>query len=253
MIYAFMQKGCMQPTQNCLKKRHAQMKIDVVTPTNPFLAEDAGKMPAHQVVYEKLRLMILFGDLAPGQAVTIQGLIAELGAGMTPVREALRRLIAEGALTHQGNRRVSVPVLTPDCVDELGFMRETLEPELAMRASNRMTADGLRALKARDADLNDAIAKGDVGGYLTHNYRFHAQINAMAEAPIMAATVDRLWLRFGPSLRVVCGRFGTSNLPDKHMDLLAAMDAADPSAAARAMAEDVAQGMLQIRAALGTA
>jgi len=226
------------------------MKIDVITPTNPFLSDDAGKMPAHQMVYEKLRVMILFGDLAPGQAVTIQGLTTELGAGMTPVREAIRRLIAEGALTHQGNRRVSVALLTAVCVDELGFMRKTLEPELTRRATTRMTDAGLDALRTSDADLNAAITRGDVGAYLTHNYRFHTQIYALAQAPIMAATVDRLWLRFGPSLRVVCGRFGTLNLPDKHMDLLAAFARKDASAAAKAMTEDVTQGMKQIRAAL---
>ena len=81
------------------------MNVDVITPTNPFLGPETGKMPAHQAVYEKLRVMILFGDLAPGQPVTIQGLTDQLNVGMTPVREALRRLIAEGALTHQGNRR----------------------------------------------------------------------------------------------------------------------------------------------------
>ena len=65
----------------------------------------------------------------------------------------------------------------------------------------------------------------------------------------MAATVDQLWLRFGPSLRVICGRFGTSNLPDKHADLLDAIARRDADGAARAMAEDVAQGMRQIAAA----
>lgn len=227
------------------------MKIDVITSTNPFASDDASKMPAHQMVYEKLRVMILFGDLAPGQAVTIQGLTAQLGAGMTPVREAIRRLSAEGALTHQGNRRVSVAVLTADCVDELDFMRKTLEPELTRRAAARMTDAELDALRTCDADLNAAITRGDVGAYLTHNYRFHTQIYALAQAPIMAATVDRLWLRFGPSLRVVCGRFGTLNLPDKHMDLLAAFARKDAAAAAKAMAEDVTQGMKQISAALG--
>jgi DNA-binding GntR family transcriptional regulator len=83
-----------------------------------------------------------------------------------------------------------------------------------------------------------------------HNYRFHSLIYEAAEAPIMAATVDRLWLRFGPSLRVVCGRFGTSNLPDKHRDLLEALARRDLSAAVRAMQEDVEQGMAQVRAAL---
>lgn len=59
---------------------------------------DTRKIPSHEVTYARLRDMILFGHLAPGQPVTIQGLIADLGAGMTPVREAIRRLTAEGAL-----------------------------------------------------------------------------------------------------------------------------------------------------------
>lgn len=226
------------------------MNVEVIAPTNPFIGTDTGKMPAHQAVYEKLRVMILFGDLAPGQAVTIQGLTDQLSVGMTPVREALRRLIAEGALTHQGNRRVSVPVLTPDCAAELGFMRKTLEPELARRATVRLTPASLDAIAACDEDLNRAIAQGDIGGYLTQNYRFHALIHEAANAPIMAATVDRLWLRFGPSLRVVCGRFGTRNLPDKHQDLLEALRIRDAEAAARAMAEDVIQGVDQICSAL---
>jgi DNA-binding GntR family transcriptional regulator len=129
-------------------------------------------------------------------------------------------------------------------------MRKTLEPELARRAALRMDKAVLKALQACDDDLNRAIAQGDVGGYLTHNYRFHALINETADAPIMAATVDRLWLRFGPSLRVVCGRFGTSNLPDKHKDLLDAFATRDAKAAAAAMQEDVLQGTQQIETAL---
>ena len=66
----------------------------------------------------------------------------------------------------------------------------------------------------------------------------------------MTATVDRLWLRFGPSLRVVCGRFGTKNLPDMHKDLLEALADRDAEAAAIAMVGDVEQGMRQIEAAL---
>lgn len=226
------------------------MNVDLIAPTNPFTSEDTGKAPVHQHVYERLRAMILFGDLAPGQAVTIQGLTSDLAVGMTPVREALRRLIAEGALTHQGNRRVSVPILTAESIEELGFMRKTLEPELTRRAALNMTADDLAHLRSCDDDLNRAIDQGDVGGYLTHNYRFHAFIYECANAAIMTATVDRLWLQFGPSLRVVCGRFGTSNLPDKHMDLLNALSAGDIDCAARAMAQDVEQGVRQVHAAL---
>jgi len=226
------------------------MTVKLVALTHPVAPQVAGKTPVHQHVYKRLRAMILFGDLAPGQAVTIQGLTTQLDAGMTPVREALRRLIAEGALKQQDNRRVTVPILTLQGAEELGFMRKALEPELTRRAAARMTPALLRQLDQCDASLNQAIAKGDVGGYLTHNYRFHALVYIASEAPIMTATVNRLWLRFGPSLRVVCGRFGTSNLPDKHMDLLAALRGNDIDAAANAMAEDVEQGMLLVRAAL---
>ena len=52
---------------------------------------EGAKQPAHETVYQKLRAQILFGELAPGQAVTIQGLTESLGAGMTPVREAIRQ------------------------------------------------------------------------------------------------------------------------------------------------------------------
>ncbi len=226
------------------------MNVELTAPSNPFTADDTGKAPVHQHVYEQLRSMILFGDLTPGQAVTIQGLTTELGAGMTPVREAIRRLTAQGALTHKGNRRVTVPILTAKSIEELGFMRKSLEIELARRAAERITPTQVKLLRKYDDDLNRAITQGDIGGYLTHNYRFHALIYECADATIISETVDRLWLRFGPSLRVVCGRFGTNNLPDKHMDLLNALSLGDADAAARAMEEDVEQGIRQVRAAL---
>ena len=210
------------------------------------------KQPAHQAVYENLRDQILFGEMAPGQAVTIQGLTEQLDAGMTPVREAIRRLTSDGALNMMGNRRVTVPELTEECLEELEFMRQSLEPELARRAVQHITDDDAEALKQLDDNLNTAIEMGDIGTYLKQNYRFHAALYALARAPIVAAMVDRLWLQFGPSLRVVCGRYGTLNLPDKHADLLDALNLGDGEAAKNAMAGDIQQGMSQIRNALRT-
>ena len=71
---------------------------------------DPVRLPAHELVYRDIRDQILFGEFEPGQPVTIQGLTDALGVGMTPVREALRRLTAEGALEFLGNRRIAVPV-----------------------------------------------------------------------------------------------------------------------------------------------
>ena len=209
------------------------------------------RIPVHQQVYEDLRARILFGELAPGQPVTIQGLVDILGAGMTPVREAIRRLTSEGALEFQGNRRVSVPTPNAACIEELTFARQALEPEMALRATQMASSAEIDALEEIDSALDVAIARGDVGAYLHLNYAFHSKLYAIADAPILTAIVDGLWLRFGPSLRVVCGRMGTQNLPDKHKETLIAMRARDGAAAAEAIRDDVVQGMEQVREVLG--
>ena len=214
------------------------------TPGNP------AKAPAHELVYQRLRSQILFGEMAPGQAVTIQGLAESLAAGMTPVREAIRRLISDGALVFQGNRRVSVPLLTAADAEQLIYVRKSIQSELARRATSRMRPADLVRLDGIDRAVDAAISAGDVTGYLQRNYEFHAAIYAVADASIMADLADRLWLRFGPSLRVVCGRFGTQNLPDRHKDMLAALGRGDAEAAARAMRQDVEQGMQMVAGVL---
>ncbi len=214
--------------------------------------ESPRKVPSHEVTYCRLRDMILFGQLAPGQPVTIQGLTATLEAGMTPVREAIRKLTAEGALDLQGNRRVCVPQLTASQLDELAFARLTIEPKLALMATANLTAGDVAKLTRIDADINDAIAAGDVQRYLLNNFRFHFALYEHAKAPILLSLAQMLWLRFGPSLRVVCGRYGTSNLPDRHDEALAAMRAGDAEATATAIREDIEQGIGQIRLSIAT-
>jgi DNA-binding GntR family transcriptional regulator len=169
---------------------------------------------------------------------------------MTPVREAIRRLTAEGALEFQGNRRVSVPLLSVENISELIFARQAIEPQLTVRATERATAQDIDELTRVDILLDEAIASGDVRAYLEQNYRFHAKLYSIAESPILEDLADGLWLRYGPSLRVVCGRLGTQNLPDKHKETLLAMRAGDANSAAQAIREDVIQGMEQMRQAL---
>jgi DNA-binding GntR family transcriptional regulator len=206
-------------------------------------AKAVAAAPVHEQVYQKLRAQILFGEMAPGQAVTIQGLTDSLGAGMTPVREAIRRLISDGALMFQGNRRVSVPVLSAEDVEQLIFVRKTIEAELARRAVRFSSPELVAELEQIDAELDSAIVAGDVSGYLLQNYRFHSVLYAHSHAPLLAEMAERLWLRFGPSLRVVCGRFGTQNLPDRHKEMLAALRVGDVEGVGLAIEQDVDQGV----------
>ncbi len=219
----------------------------------PYTGENPKRIPVHQQVYFQLREAVLFGELAPGEAVTIQGLIERTGAGMTPIREAIRRLTSEGALEFRGNRRVVVPMLTVDVIDELIFLREMLEPKLASLAAQRATQSDIDELEALDDGLDNAIVQGDVGAYLRCNHAFHAKLYSIAQAPILTEVAEGLWLRFGPSMRVVCGRMGTQNLPDNHKRALDALRNRDGTATADAIREDVLQGMEQVRAALENA
>ena len=208
------------------------------------------KLPEHQAIYLQIRNMILFGRLVPGQAVTIQGLVDEIGAGMTPVREAIRRLSAEGALETGENRRIRVPEITRERLEQISFARLSIEPRLTELAARRMNDERLSALVACDADVDRAISDGDVEGYLEANYRFHFTLYDRADAEVLSKIATSLWLQVGPSLRIVCGRFGTANLPDKHSETLTALRSGDAGKAAEAIADDIRQGMGQVRLTL---
>ena len=212
-------------------------------------AEDR-KIPSHELTYARLRDMVLFGHLEPGQPVTIQGLVGDLDAGMTPVREAIRRLTAEGALLPQGNRRVTVPRLTPSTLEQLAFARLTIEPKLAELAGARVTPALIARLSGLDDQVNAAIRSGDISAYLESNHAFHFALYEASEAAVLVAMARSLWLRFGPSLRVVAGLAGGASLADNHARALAAMRAGDLEGVSEAMRNDIAQGVDQVRAAL---
>lgn len=209
-----------------------------------------GKKPEHEAIYRRLRDVILFGEVEPGQAVTIMGLTERIGAGMTPVREAIRRLTAEGALSVQENRRICVPVLGAADLEQIRFARLAVEPELSFRAAQRADSALISDLRAIDDRVDDAIRRGNVRAYLEHNHRFHFRLYGQAGADVLTSLAAGLWLRVGPSLRVVCGRYGTSNLPDEHQSAIDALSLGDPLKVKAAMEQDICQGLDQIRATL---
>jgi DNA-binding GntR family transcriptional regulator len=211
---------------------------------------DNRKIPSHEVTYARLRDMILYGHLAPGAPVTIQGLIGDLGAGMTPVREAIRRLTAEGALLPQGNRRVAVPQLTAALLDQVAFARLTIEPRLAELATGNLTPGHIDRLQAIDNAVDRAIRSGNIPAYLEANHAFHFALYEASDAAVLVDMARSLWLRFGPSLRVVCARYGSAALPDRHSEALAAMRAGDGGAVAAAIQRDIADGVGQVRQAI---
>ena len=208
------------------------------------------KKPEHETIYQRVKEMVLFGEFVPGQPLTIHGLADQIGTGVTPAREAIRRLTAEGALATLENRRIEVPVMTALKLDQIEIVRMTVEPELARLAVKSLELKDIQDLEALDSQINDAITQGDVRMYLEANHRFHFALYGFADAAILQDVADGLWLRLGPSLRVVCGRFGTDKLVDHHREATSAMHRGDADAVAKAMAEDIKQGLDFVRQTL---
>jgi DNA-binding GntR family transcriptional regulator len=207
----------------------------------------SGKRPEHEAIYERVKELILFGEFVPGQPITILGLAETLGAGITPVREAIRRLTAEGALVKLENRRVEVPVMTIQRLGQIELVRMAVEPALVSMAANNCSEDKILELERVDAQVDQAIAMGDIRGYLEANFRFHFALYQAADSDILLRIAESLWLQFGPSLRVVCGRFGTSNLKDQHREATAALRKGASDQVEIALRKDIRQGLDFVR------
>lgn len=197
----------------------------------------------HESVYRGLRERILFGGVPPGSSVTLRGLAESLGVSPMPIREAVRRLIAERALKMQDNRRVFVPPMSEPRFQEIVFARLALEPELAARAMDRIGKVQIAHIASLDRAVDRAMAEGDVPGYMQSNYRFHFAIYDEAGAETLRALVESIWLQFGPFMRMAYGRLGTSTLEDHHQAAIAALKRGDRNALKAAIAADISQGM----------
>src|SRR5690554_88085 len=185
---------------------------------------------AHERVYRTLRGQVMHGELAPGQPLTLRGLAKRHDVSMTPVREAVRRLVAEGALTLSASGRISTPELSNDRIEELAAIRALLEPELGGRALPRAhfaLIDRLQAINSLNAE---AVAKHDSVSYIRTNLDFHRTVYLRARAPAMLAMVETVWLQLGPTMRALYGRLKRNAAPPHHRMILAALRAGDEPA-----------------------
>ena len=128
---------------------------------------------AHERVYRTLRTRIMHGEIAPGTALTLRGVGKEFDVSMTPAREAVRRLVAEGALFLSSSGRVSTPELSNERIEELATLRAMLEPELASRALPRAHFALIERLETINNGVSQMVARHDATGYIRMNLEFH--------------------------------------------------------------------------------
>ncbi|PKQ12739.1 MAG: GntR family transcriptional regulator [Alphaproteobacteria bacterium HGW-Alphaproteobacteria-1] len=198
---------------------------------------------AHDRVYRGLRSRIMHGEIGPGQALTLRGIAAEYEVSMTPAREALRRLSAEGALTLSSSGRVATPELSNERIEELAALRSLLEVELASRALPRAHLALIDRLQTINARIAEDIAHQDAVAYIRRNLEFHRTLYLRAQAPAMLAMAETVWLQLGPTMRALYGRLRKKDPPHFHRLMIAALKAGDEPGLRLAVRSDVTQGL----------
>ncbi len=198
---------------------------------------------AHDRVYRALRSRIMHGQMSPGEALTLRGIGKEFGVSMTPARESVRRLVAEGALTLSASGRVSAPELSNERIEELAALRALLEVELASRALPRAHMALIDRLQTINMNVAEMVSKRDAVGYIRTNLEFHRTLYLRAQAPAMLAIAETVWLQLGPTMRALYGRLGRTEPPHNHKLIIAALKAGDEPGLRLAVRSDVTHGL----------
>lgn len=198
---------------------------------------------AHERLYRTLRQQVMHGELAPGHPITLRGLAAQFDVSMTPAREAVRRLAAEGALTVSASGRISTPELTPERIEELAAIRALLEPEMASRALPRVHLVLIDRLAAINALNQEAVLNQDAVAYVRTNLEFHRTLYLRAQTPAMLGLIETVWLQLGPTMRALYQKIRRRDMPQHHRLILAALRAGDEPGLRLAVRTDVTQGL----------
>lgn len=207
--------------------------------------------PLHDLAYAALKEALLEGRIAPGQPVTVASLAGLLGTGTMPMREAVRRLTAEGGLVASETRRLTVPALGHDRFQALVRARLLLEPEAAADALPYLDAASVDRLAATDAALSQAIRARDVAGYMRLNYRFHFGIYRAAPGSVLCPLIESLWLQFGPWMHLLFDQAPAHLAADRHLAALEAIRTRNETALRAAIAADIGDALETLKAAQG--
>jgi DNA-binding GntR family transcriptional regulator len=205
------------------------------------LALSVSRLPKRTLqdrVYRQICEMILSGEIAPGQLVTIQALSDAFGVSAMPVREALQRLIAGKALTVIASRSIGVPLLTKERLLDLKRVRLEIESLAAEWATPRVGEVEIAKLENLVAKLA-AAAVGDRKDYVRYNHEFHFAIYRAAGSDVLYAIIENLWLQISPYFHLLhdSGNYDTSNA--QHERMLNGMKARNSAVVRQAIRNDI--------------
>jgi len=203
----------------------------------------------HDRAYLELKKAIMSGAIRPGATITIRAMATALGTSPMPVREALRRLVAERALEMLPTRSVTLPLMTAERFDEISRLRIALEGLVTEAGAQHLSRDALRHLQTAHAEMN---RMKNVGEYLAKNQEFHFTLYQAAGMPVALQMIESLWLQAGPLLNLAIGEYGFEGAQDHHRELLDHLAKHNVKGARGAIEADITDAARIIRAYLAS-
>ncbi len=212
----------------------------------PDLKSAAPQTKEHQVA-ELLREKIVAGSFVRGLRLKQAEIAKQLDISITPVREALRLLEAEGYVRVSSHRGAVVAPFQIDQADELYELRMSLEGKLTAGAAKRLTTNDFESLVRLNNEIREGNRRGDPEQVHGGNFRFHFRLYELAALPNTLGFVRVLWAKYPfDLLGAIPGR--QTHVLDEHEVLIEALRKRDARQAMRAMQAHITSGHRQFKA-----
>ena len=194
-------------------------------------------------IHDALCEMLLSGQLRPDQRMSMRDLAEQMGVSVMPVREAVSRLVARGALEVRPNRAVAVPVLTRAGFRDLTDVRIHNEAHAARLAALRMSVPEIDELRRLEKRFRTSLASSDVSDAVRANKALHFHMYEAAGSPVLCELIAIMWLKIGPVINLdlsdATRRTRNAASVRHHAVFVDAITARDPDRAAQALAADI--------------
>jgi len=154
-------------------------------------------------VYEGIRTSLARGHFSPGEKLVLRQLAEQYGVSLTPVREALYRLVVEGVLTQEHSRSVRVPVLSKQRVIELRDMRVALEMLAVSKGAELATSAEIAKLERLTSAVEAARKAGNIVRDNEKVAEFQFALYSASKMPVLLRHIEMLWLQTGPYMRLL--------------------------------------------------
>jgi DNA-binding GntR family transcriptional regulator len=194
---------------------------------------------AEEEAYLYLQQALRLGRYKPGHRLIPEAIAAEIGMSRMPVREAFRRLSADGLVTLRPNRGCVVAGLTLDQINEVFEIRSVLEGLAVRLIMPRLTLETFEEL---DRLLVRMERAGEIGGsdWVLRHQEFHAYLYGMSERPKLIRQIAALHVAIEPYMRIW---FDYVDKPlsarEEHQNLIDALKSGDGAVAESVMQEHV--------------